>query len=99
MAPKVARLQQRPAKHAGVNIDLRITKHSQQQKRAYLVTITHPCAWTPQGRLAKKTSMSQNGGAPLASPSEFDRAGIEQVFLRASQQLVYEGLITLWWYS
>ena len=38
MAPKVARLQQRPAKHAGVNIDLRITKHSQQQKRAYLVT-------------------------------------------------------------
>ena len=68
MAPKVARLQQRPAKHAGVNIDLRITKHSQQQKRAYLVTIPHPRAWTPQGRLAKKTPLAQNGGAPLASP-------------------------------
>ena len=99
MAPKFARLQQRPAKHAGVNIDLRITKHSQQQKRAYLVTIPHPRAWTPQGRLTKKTSLAQSGGSPLASPSEFDRAGIEKVFLRVSQQPVYEGPNTLWWYN
>ena len=89
MAPKLAQPQHARRRPGGVIPDPRITKE-QPQKRVYLVTIPHPHAWTPSGRLRQKTPLPDGAAAPLAAPSDFDRAGIEKAFRDASQRLVYD---------
>ena len=91
MAPKLAQPQHARHQPAGVIRDPRVTKVD-EQRCVYLVTIPHPRAWTPPGRsrLRQKTPLAGGVGAPLVSPSDIDRAGIERAFLHASEHLVYD---------
>ena len=80
MAPKQLVRKPAAAFGHGVKPDPRVTKVD--MKRVYLVTYPHP-RQDPRP-LRSKT-------APLASPSDFDRVAIENMFLNASRNLVYEG--------
>lgn len=87
MAPKLAAPKR--AMPARVQPDQRVTKAPDVQRRAYLVTIPHPRAWRPAGRLLTKTASDSTGGA-LASPGDMTRADIEKAFLDAARRPVYE---------
>lgn len=74
---------------ASVNVDPRATKKQDGMKRVYLVTCPHPRASeAPPRRISQKSAPP--AVCELASPSRFDRAAIEEVFVGASQRRVYE---------
>ena len=81
----------KPAARAfgSVKVDPRVTKKQDDMKRVYLVTFPHPrTSEDPPRRIRQKTASP--AARDLASPSRFDRAAIEEVFVGASQRLVYE---------